>query len=405
MGKSGQTIVIVGAGAAGCFCAVEAKRCNPDSEVLLLESASKPMSKLALTGGGRCNITNTFAAVDDLAAVYPRGARLMKRLFHTFGPEETQAWWESAGVSLFAQADERVFPKSQDALQVVGTLSRLMRELGVKLVCNAKVASIESGDGFSVRTVAGECYRCAAVVLTGGGTSSDVLCRLLPQEVKVNPTVPSLFTFKIADDSLRALMGLSVPDAALCIPGTSFRSGGSLLITDWGLSGPAVLRLSSYAAPYLYEKQYRSALLVNWTGRSEDNLRSELAALSRDSAAKMAANAPVRGIPERLWRLLLQKAGIAAEQRWSEIGSKGINRLVAALTACEFDIAGRAAFKEEFVTCGGVSLDSVNARTLECKSCPGLFFAGEVLDIDAVTGGFNLQAAWTTAYVAAHSLL
>lgn len=405
MGGNGNRIVIIGAGAAGCFCAVEAKRCHPESEVLVLESGPRPMVKLALTGGCRCNITNTFGTAGDLGGVYPRGARLVKRLFYSFGPSDTVEWWENEGVSLFAQDDERVFPKSQDALQVVRTLERLMKELGVKLVCNSKVATVRKDDGFVVHTVTGESYPCAAVVLTAGGLSDQVLARMLPEGVSVIPTVPSLFTFRIADESLRSLMGLSVPEAALCIPGTQFRSSGALLLTDWGVSGPAVLRMSSYAARHLSAEQYRTPLLVNWTGMSESEIRSCMEVVSRGNPARMIGNAPVAAIPERLWRYLVQKAGIGPEQRWAELGSKSINRLVSVLSGTELQVTGRAAFKEEFVTCGGVSLESVKANTLEAVNVPGLFFAGEVLDIDAVTGGFNLQAAWTTAYVAAHSLL
>lgn len=405
MGASGHTIVIVGGGAAGCFCAVEAKRCYPDAEVIVLESGPRPMVKLSLTGGGRCNITNTFNAVSDPAEVYPRGGRLMKRLFHSFGPEDAFRWWENEGVALFARDDERVFPKSQDALQVVGTLERLMKELGIKVLCNSKVATVRKDHGFVVHTVTGESYPCAAVVLTAGGLSDQVLARMLPEGVSVISTVPSLFTFRISDESLRSLMGLSVPEAALCIPGTQFRSSGALLLTDWGVSGPAVLRMSSYAARYLSAEQYRTPLLVNWTGMSESEIRSCMEVVSRRNPARMIGNAPVAAIPERLWRYLVQKAGIGPEQRWAELGSKSINRLVSVLSGTELQVTGRAAFKEEFVTCGGVSLEGVNPNTLESKACPGLFFAGEVLDIDALTGGFNLQAAWTTAFVAAHSLL
>ena len=427
-----KKIAIIGGGAAGCFCAVEAARLNPQAQVIVYEAGSRPMAKLAVTGGGRCNITNTFGIealrnmADDnvtrdlssyrtfgdigrLEEVYPRGAQLLKRVFKVFGPEDTVAWWEREGVRLVAQDDGCIFPASQDAMQVVRTLERLMREFGVELRCGHRVQRILAPaagvPSYSPSSSTGETLVIGrdadAVVVTVGGCSSAALRSLLPSEVEVTSTVPSLFTFRLSDAGVHSLMGTVVQDATLSLAGTAFRSRGTLLLTDWGCSGPATLRLSSYAAIHLAEHQYRSTLLINWLSLSEDGARALLQSLE---GPRTVGNSRPEGLTDRLWHHILGRAGIDAARRWPELGSKGRNRLVNALVADQYEITGRARFKEEFVTCGGVSLRSVNPSTLEARSCPGLFFAGEALDVDALTGGFNLQAAWSCAIVVARSL-
>lgn len=406
-----MTIAIIGAGAAGCFCAVEIKRHRPDSRVVVFEAGARPMQKLALTGGGRCNITNTFRAISSLAEAYPRGERLMRRAIKVFGPEDTLRWFEAEGVEFVTQSDECVFPRSQDAGQIVGVLERAMRLAGVELRCSESVTSIEKseGGGFELR------LRCTSapngltsvflsdkVVLTIGGNSSERLSRLLPSEVLITPTAPSLFTLKLSDDALKALMGTVVEGAVLSLAGTRFRSEGTLLLTDWGVSGPATLKLSSYAALYLKEKEYRGTLLVSWLGLSEEQTRERLKVLSQGQ--RMLVNTRPSGLTERLWQHILQRAGLRSDLRWAEIGSKGLNRLVSRLCDDEYDIVGRAKFKEEFVTCGGVDLSGVNLSTLESRGVPGLYFAGECLDVDAITGGFNLQAAWSMSELVARAL-
>ena len=397
-----KRVVVIGAGAAGCFCALQIKRSRPDIAVTILEAGPGPLAKLALTGGGRCNITNDFSLAPLSASIYPRGHRLISRLFHTFGPADAYSWWESEGLPLTVEDSGRVFPACQDARRVVSLLSSALDNAGVEIRCGVKTNSLRSAGGrWVLETVSGRTQECDAVVLACGGTSDQVLRRLLPAEVEVEDTVPSLFTFRIADEGLKSLMGISVPDAALGIQGTSFKADGELLITDWGLSGPAVLRLSSYAARYLSGSQYRCGLSVNWLGWSESEARSFIDAAVRDSAARMVSNVSPGGIPSRLWEYLLGKAGLRQGIRWGELGSRGAARLVAVLTGTELRVEGRAAFKEEFVTCGGVSLSCVDPGSMMARDCPGLFFAGEVLDIDAVTGGYNLQAAWTTGWCAA----
>lgn len=380
--------IIIGAGAAGCFCAIELKRRRPDMDVTIYEAGAKPLAKVAVTGGGRCNLTNSFARISRLEEAYPRGGQLMKRALRTFSQRDTMEWFEEAGVALLIQEDECVFPVSQDAMQIVRTLERLMRELGVKLVCNKKITSLSELDA--------DC-----IVITAGGSSKAALQAMLPPDIGITDTVPSLFTFKIADESLRSLMGTVAENVALSLAGTAFRSHGTLLVTDWGVSGPATLKLSSYAARYLADSAYRATMLVNWLDRPESEARQLLDDCISGNGKKFVSNAHPEGMTERLWQHLQQRAGLRGDLRWQELGSKGFNKLVSTLTADSYQITGRARFKEEFVTCGGVDLAGIDLNTLESKTHPGLFFAGEVLDIDAVTGGFNLQAAWSTGYVVA----
>lgn len=396
--------VIVGGGAAGCFCAVELKRRCPQCSITVLEAGDVPMAKLSITGGGRCNITNTFESVSDLREVYPRGARLLKRAFFRFGYGEVAEWWEKQGLNLAVHDGGRVFPADGDAKDVVRTLGKLMSEQGVRLECGCKVNSISSsGNGFVVGTAGGRTYQSRCVIVATGGTSAQRLAQMLPDDIPISPTAPSLFTFRINDPSLKSLMGLSVPQAVVSLCGTAFSADGPVLVTDWGLSGPAVLKLSSLAARYLYERQYRASLVVNWLGWDESEVDGWLDGVSGEYKGRMVRNVCPEGIPERLWQMILARSAIREDCRWAELGSKGRARLVAHLTASLLQIEGRAAFKEEFVTCGGVGADGIKTDTLESRTHKGLFFAGEVLDIDGITGGFNLQAAWTTGYIAAES--
>ena len=418
-------IAVIGGGAAGCFCAVEMKRRLPEADVTVYEAGRRPMAKLAVTGGGRCNITNTFEGVGSLAKVYPRGDKFMKRALKRFGPDGLLRWFEAEGVRFVAQPDGCVFPESQDAIQIVRTLEKLMRRSGVRLVCGRRCVRIapvsaclseespESVHGGAASVSAGGfvlefsdgCRETAdKVVLTAGGSSSAFLRTLLPDTVEIVPTVPSLFTFRIADEGLRALMGTVVVSVSLSIAGTAFRSEGTLLITDWGLSGPATLKLSSYAARYLSEHEYSAPLLVNWTGMTESGAREWISEAALSNPRRQLGGIHPSGLTARLWEHLLRRAGLKSEARWSDLAGRAVNRLAAVMTADQYRIIGRAAFKEEFVTCGGVSLSSVDLGTLECRSVPGLYCAGEVLDIDAVTGGFNLQAAWSCAYLVACAL-
>ncbi len=387
----GKRVAIIGGGAAGCFCAVELKRQAPDTEVTIIEAQSRLMAKLSITGGGRCNLTNTFAGVDNLKDVYPRGEKLVRQAFRVFSAQDTVQWWEREGVRLVVEDGGRVFPRSGKASQVVDKLAFLIGELGVKVECRRRVQSVKN---------LLEDFDCV-VVTTGGGTL-PILSDL--PELRTEKTVPSLFTFKIEDPELKSLMGTVVEDATVSLASTKLHSRGDLLITDWGVSGPAILKLSSYAAHYLDDNGYKADLIVNYLSRNEEQVRAELDRLARENPQKFIVNTPAGTLSSRLWEYLVQKASLRRDQRWAELGSKGLNRLASILTADSFRITGRCRFKDEFVTAGGVSASEVNASTLESRHCPGLYFAGEVLDIDAVTGGFNLQAAWSTAVVVARAI-
>ena len=401
-----KTVAVIGAGAAGCFCAIEVKRRRPDVAVTLFEAGPKPLAKVAVTGGGRCNFTNTFALVSRLEEAYPRGAQLMKRALRVFSQDDAMAWFEAEGVPYVVQEDQCVFPASQDAMQIVRTLERLMRQLGVVVRCRERVEALSYGDGlYSVSLPSGIEKFDSVVVTTGGGA----LKLLEPLGLAIEKPVPSLFTLKIDNDSLKALMGLVVPDATLALAGTPFRSRGALLLTDWGVSGPATLKLSSYAARWLSSSSYRGTLLVNWLSWSEAEARSFISSSIASCPKKLVRSSSGLSslgfsLQQRLWQHLVAKAGLREDMVWSELGSKGVNRLVNVLVADEYPVTGRCHFKSEFVTCGGVSLSEVSLNTLESKRYPGLFFAGEVLDVDAITGGFNLQAAWSSAMLVAASL-
>ncbi len=409
--SSMTSIAIIGGGAAGAFCAAELSRLHPDWIITVLEAGARPMAKLAITGGGRCNITNTFAGVESLESVYPRGARLMKRALGRFGWKDCLEWFKARGVLFTVQEDQCVFPASQDAMQIVRTLEREMRLGGVQVMCRCRVLKIDSDLTITFsspersETLLGQgqyshSIKPDRVILASGGGTAEILSGT---GIHLEPPVPSLFTLKLSDSGLRALMGITVQNVRLGLAGTKFRSTGTLLLTDWGVSGPATLKLSSYAARHLAEKGYKGTLLVNWLDADEETATEMLSSLSC-SAGKMLVNTHPQQLSERLWRFLLEKAKIRPDCRWGELGGKGRARLLNILTADTYEITGRARFKEEFVTCGGVSLSEINPDTMQARGIDGLYCCGEVLDIDAVTGGFNLQAAWSTAWIAAHSI-
>ena len=410
--KLNMNVAIIGAGAAGCFCSIELKRLLPEADVKIFEAGKKPLAKVSVTGGGRCNLTNSFAGIEDLSLAYPRGDKLMKRAFRTFDHQDTWEWFEKEGVRLTLQDDQCVFPKSQDAMEIVNILLRRMRELDIQVHTLHRVERIAAGPsgqaGYSI-TFSGSsvpAFNADAVVVTTGGSPKESGLKMLEGlGLEMVPPVPSLFSFNIPDLQIRALMGTVADDVTVSLAGTKFKASGPLLITDWGMSGPAILKLSSYAARCLAENEYRATLSVNWLGNaSEEDVRKRLSGLAASNPQKMMVNCHPEEIPSRLWNLLLRKSGIREDSRWAEAGSKGLNRLCNTLINDSCPIQGKSRFKDEFVTCGGVSLSSINLNTLEAKTHPGLYFAGEVLDVDAITGGFNLQAAWSTGYLAAHSI-
>ena len=386
---------IIGGGAAGFFLAVTLKEMMPEMDVTLFERGTRVLRKVAVSGGGRCNCTNSFEGISDLQAVYPRGHRLMKRLMKGFSQRDAFQWFERHGVRLTTQADHCVFPQSQQSQTIIQCFEHYCRRYGVTVSTGVSIGSLAELAAYD--------FVCVTI---GGQPHKEGLDWLAALGHEIVAPVPSLFTFNIDDAALRALMGTVVEQASAMIPATSFRASGPLLVTHWGVSGPAILRLSSYAARHLSDSGYQSALSVNWTDRKENSVVEELQLIATANPQKMLANVRPFDLPQRLWSHLLEKSlAERAERRWADLSRKDLNRLVNTLTNDNYLISGRAPFKDEFVTCGGISLSSVNAATLESRTVPHLYFAGEVLDIDGVTGGFNFQAAWTTAHTVASAIV
>ena len=401
-----RRVAIVGAGAAGCFTAIETARRLPEADIHVFERMKKPLAKVALTGGGRCNLTNSFAGVRSLEVVYPRGHRLMKRLLREFGHEETMAWFEREGVELVTQTDECVFPASQRAEEIVQTLLAAMRRGGVKLHCGQGVQEICPAEGgYRLAFDNGPAQWCDTAMVTSGGSPRKAgLSFLQPLGLELVEPVPSLFSVTVEDKGLRALSGTVVENASVRLTSTKLKAQGALLITHLGLSGPAMLKLSAYAARLLHERNYQAEIAINWLGdMNEEEAWTLVNDLARQNGMKQVGNVWPTVLNRRLWQFLLQSLDLSAEMRWNGMQQKTLRRMAAQLTNHVFLISGRNPYKEEFVTCGGVALTELNPATLECKRHRGLYFAGEVTDTDAITGGFNLQAAWTMGYVAAKS--
>ncbi len=389
-----KRVAVIGGGAAGFFFAINLKEMLPAIELTIFECSSRLLSKVEISGGGRCNCTNSFEHVRDLSHVYPRGHRLMKRLFNVFDFHDAYNWFERHGVPLVTQDDDCVFPQAQDSHAIIDCFLSLAKRYCVEIQRNQKVSSIEDVEGFDF-----------VVVTTGGSPKGEGLHWLEALGHELERPVPSLFTFSIDDARLHALQGLVVNTTIAHIPGTKLRAEGPLLVTHWGMSGPGILKLSSYAARHLADCGYRSPLSVNWLAMNENEAQAALYEYVEQCPQKQLKTANPFGLQQRLWAYLTVNAlDQRAQIRWSELNKKDINRLINVLVNDTYQIAGRAPFKDEFVTCGGVSLKAVNPSTLESRHVPNMFFAGEILDIDGVTGGFNFQAAWTTAYIVAKTI-
>ena len=368
---SSLRIAVIGGGAAGYFAAIEAKRRNPDADITIFEKNTKMLAKVAITGGGRCNLTNSFALISDAKQAYPRGHKLMKRLLKRFSHTDAYEWFEREGVKLVTQDDECVFPASQDSQSIISCLTRLATRLGVRQLCGYQLMDISQ--------------------------NADETLHL---------SFASGYEADFDRVAVTTLMGTVVDPVVTSIPGTKHRAEGALLVTHWGISGPAVLKLSSHAARLLHENNYRTKVAVNWTGVTRGSVAAEeVADIMTLNAQKQLASVRPFNLPSRLWTYIIDKLGLSQQKRWGELGKKDISRLVETLTNDIYMVSGKGRFRDEFVTCGGVSLSSVDMNTLESRVCPHLFFAGEVLDVDAITGGFNLQAAWSMGFVVGQSIV
>ncbi|MBK3517172.1 BaiN/RdsA family NAD(P)/FAD-dependent oxidoreductase [Carboxylicivirga marina] len=399
-------IGIIGGGAAGFFAAIAVKENYPNAEVIIFEKARKVLSKVKISGGGRCNVTNGCTSIPDLCEAYPRGGRSLKKVFHVFNTTHTMDWFQSRGVPLVIQDDNCVFPVSQDSQSIIDCFLKECRRLGVQIKTQAGVSAIQPKDNGLELNFLNEnqasTFFDKVIVTTGGSPKKSGLNWLEALGHKIESPVPSLFTFNIPNDKVTQLMGVVVEKATVSIQGTKLKAEGPLLITHWGMSGPAILKLSAFGARLVNEKDYDFKVLVNWCNEQRsDKVLDELHAIVMRYPNKVLANVKPFGLSERLWLFLLDKCELSSRKKWSELGKKGMNRLINTLSNDEYSVKGISKFREEFVTCGGVSRKSINLNTMESKVCENLYFAGEVLDIDAITGGYNLQAAWSTGFVAA----
>jgi len=396
-----MNIAIIGGGAAGFFAAITCAEANPECRVTIFERGKSVLEKVRVSGGGRCNATHACFDPRELIKNYPRGSRELLGPFMQFGPEQTVAWFEQRGVRLKTEADGRMFPTTDDSQTIVDCLSRAAQQAGVRVLTSTRVDKIsrEPDDRWQI----GSEIFDKIMLATGSSTAAWEWLQELGHTIV--PPVPSLFTFNTKDTRLRELAGVSVPMASLQILGTKLSAEGPLLVTHWGLSGPAVLRISAWGARNLYEMGYKFSLAVNFLGEKNPQSAADfLNQIKLENGKKLVAANTQMNLPTRLWQRLVEAAGIAPERRWADLAKLELQALAAQISAAEFQITGKSTFKEEFVTAGGVALKEVNFKTFESRICPGLFFAGEVLDIDAITGGFNFQAAWTGGWLAGREM-
>lgn len=407
-------VVVIGGGAAGFFGAVTCAAAHPHTQVTLLEAGYQPLSKVRISGGGRCNVTHACFDPAELVQYYPRGGKALRGALTRFQPKDTVAWFESHGVQLKTESDGRMFPITDNSETIVNCLIRAAEDAGIRLYTGTPVKSISRYSSqlptpaeFEVELKTGEIIECDRILVATG--SNPLGYRWLKDlGHTIAPPVPSLFTFNIPDSRLQDLAGVSVNDALVRLPDAGKHlkeQTGPLLITHWGLSGPAVLKLSAWGARFLHDHQYQTPLLVNWLPQySEENLRKTLLAVKSQLPRRLIITSCPVPVPKRLWMSLVASVGISAEVRWAEVSKKALNQLIQELTQGRYLIKGKGVFKEEFVTCGGINLKEVDFKTMESRLVPGLYFAGEILDIDGVTGGFNFQSAWTTAWLAGQSM-
>ena len=419
---------MVGGGAAGFFAAIACAETAPGTEVVVLERGARFLEKVRISGGGRCNVTHACFAPREFATRYPRGGPALLAPFHKFSAADTLAWFAARGVKLKTESDGRMFPVTDSSQTVVDCLTNAARVAGVKLRFNAEVTRVERrADGVFELSLGtngpeagefcgeGEKLLCDRLLLATGGCRAAAGGRLaVSLGHSLEEPVPSLFTFPVALPWLRELAGVSVADAEVFVAkppnsqGSKFpnlRERGPLLVTHWGVSGPAILRLSAWGARALHAMNYAFPLLVNWLPQlGVEQIAAELDARRRGQPAKFIVNTPLAPLPLRLWERLAEVAGISRDTRWSELSRAAAHRLTQQLARTELPVTGKSLNKDEFVTCGGVRLSEVNFKTMESRVCPGLYFAGELLDIDGITGGFNFQAAWTTGWLAGRAM-
>lgn len=395
-------VAVIGGGAAGFFAAISCKTHHPGALVTIYEKTDKLLAKVKISGGGRCNVTHACYSNSQLVKFYPRGEKQLKKTFAQFSTGDTVKWFEGRGVGLKTEADGRMFPVTDSSQTVINCLMRETQKLGISIQLHQPVIHIEKENNKFKLTFRDKIiYADNVIIATGGSPKPEGFDWLKKLGHTIESPVPSLFTFNMPDELVKSLPGVSVENVSVRIPGTKLKTEGALLITHWGMSGPAILKLSAWGARILQDFNYNFKIQVNWLGAmNEDKAREILTEETRLHPKKKVSNSNSFRLPNRLYIFLLSKIGINPEATLEELSRKNQNRLLNTLLNDEYKVEGKTTFKEEFVTCGGVSLNDVSMDTMESKKCPGLYFAGEVLDIDGVTGGFNFQAAWTTGFIA-----
>jgi len=391
---------IIGGGAAGFFSAVTIAETNKSCEITILEKSPNVLAKVRVSGGGRCNVTNSITDVKEFIKNYPRGSKELLSVFTRFGNADTVNWFEDHGVKLKAEPDGRMFPVSNNSQTIIDLFLNLVKKHDIKIVTGFDVHEIKctNSKGFEIKDRGGEVINFDKLIIAAGGFSTTEKYKWIESlgHTIVEP-VPSLFTFNCKDTLLRDLQGVSTQNAELKIAGTKLSAKGDLLITHWGFSGPAILKLSAFGARVLSELDYKFSLEIKWT---ETDVLKEIEYAREDSPLKQITTYPFHGFSRRFWEALILKTGINSEKRWSELSKKETEKLIIVLTKSVFAINGKSTFKEEFVTAGGVNRKEIDFRTMQSKVVPNLFFAGEILDIDGITGGFNFQSAWSAGYIA-----
>lgn len=405
MGK--KRLVVIGGGAAGFFCAINAAQMNPALEVIIVEKTSKLLSKVRISGGGRCNVTHHCFSMAEMIKKYPRGNSFLKKAFHHFFTTDTIQWFIERGVQLKAEADGRMFPTTDSSETIVNCLMKEVNKYGVQILLNREVLALSMlNSEWSLEFKDADTILTDFVCVASGGYPKALQFEWLKKlGHTIEAPVPSLFTFNMPGNSITSLMGIVAENASVKIAGSKLQEQGPLLITHWGMSGPCILKLSAWGAKELAAKNYHFSILVNWLPAfNEQTLKDKFQQVRFEQAAQKIVNRNAFGLPQRLWQYLLQQSAVNENLRWADLPAKEQNKLIKNICAQEFAVSGKTTFKEEFVTAGGVALEEVDANTMQSKILPNLFFTGEVLNIDGVTGGFNFQSAWTTGYIAAKAI-
>lgn len=404
--KTIHDVVIIGGGAAGFFCAVNIAKIKPAVNITILEKHHKVLQKVKISGGGRCNLCNAETQISTLIKNYPRGKNFLKKTFSLFNTQNTRTWFEKEGVATICETDGRVFPASNQSQSIIDCLLRLVQQYSIQLALQTEVKYIQQEENtFKITTNKGELHATHVCVAIGGFSTVQHYSWIQKLGHTIVNPLPSLFTFNIPHKPLHQLMGLVAQNATIKIVGTKLSQQGPVLITHWGLSGPAILKLSAWGAEILSTMNYRFDIMINWLSIPEHELRLLWNDIRNKQGALTIGQKNPFNLSQRLWDFIIQESGVAHHVKWSECSSKDQNKLMHTLCSHTLSVNGKTTFKEEFVTCGGVDLAEINSLTMESKIIPRIYFAGEVLNVDGITGGFNFQHAWSSAYIAAQSIV